>query len=186
MSLSINSFVKRQQADSPFTHFEGSWDEVAERIVSRMGKEEFIRPGYRDGVILISIDPAGFWTGTVKLEDGDVLIGKYSSRQVGEAPRRHIYVRAQDGHKKPAMFVQAVLYSHAVLLETGENETEADYELISINGYPDLDEAPIHYETLMHNHFGSEGGTATGMDSQAFEAALKESFNYWKNHGTLE
>jgi len=37
--------------------------------------------------------------------------------------------------------------------------------------------------TLMHNHFGSDGGTDTKMSDSDFAAAMEVSFNYWKNKG---
>jgi hypothetical protein len=40
---------------------------------------------------------------------------------------------------------------------------------------------PIDPMTLMHNHFGSSGGTATNMTDAELVAALRTSFMWWKD-----
>jgi hypothetical protein len=34
----------------------------------------------------------------------------------------------------------------------------------------------------MANHFKADGGTSTLMTPEQFEAALRESYNFWKTH----
>jgi hypothetical protein len=53
--------------------------------------------------------------------------------------------------------------------------------MVSLNASPVPGEMPIDPMVLMHNHFSSDGGTATGMSSKEFEAQMKRSFLFWKD-----
>jgi hypothetical protein len=33
----------------------------------------------------------------------------------------------------------------------------------------------------MHNHFGSDGGTSTGLSDEEFVSMLRESFEFWQD-----
>ena len=44
---------------------------------------------------------------------------------------------------------------------------------------------PVLSMTLLHNHFESDGGTATDMTVQELEAALRRSMNYWRDKALL-
>jgi hypothetical protein len=183
--LALNSFVKRQTPESEFPHFEGTWEELLELIYTWFKKGP-VRPGYRDGVYLVSLPPEKFRTGVVTLEEGDILVGSFKPRQEGETPRKTLRVKRPNNEKQMATSVDAVLYSRATLRETNEDETGAEWEVISINGHPTINPAPINPEVLMHNHFQSDGGTATNMSPEKFENALRISFEYWKNKATLD
>lgn len=152
-------------------------------------------PGYRDGVILVTISPKECYTGLVTLKEGDKLVGSFKARREGEEPRQSIYVNRDaeilnaenpHPHKQKAKLVQVVCYSHDVLAEDGDADSDAPWEIVSLNGYPTADEAPIDPFTLMHNHFGSDGGTTTGLTPEEFEIMLSRSFNYWKNKALLD
>jgi len=185
MKIHLNTFCSdRQTADSPLTHWEISNTRLVELAEAELEAGR-TKAGYRDGVVLVSVDPAGFKTGVVELNDGDQLVGEYSSRREGETPRISIYVAGDKG-KQNAKMVEVVLYRHDVLAENNENETDAEWEIVSVNGHPTPEPAPIAPNTLMHNHFGSDGGSNTNMTAQEFEAAMKESFEYWKNKGMMQ
>ena len=190
MRVHLNTFCSdRQTEESPLTHWEVSNTRLIELAEAEVEAGR-TKAGYRDGVVLVSVDPAGFKTGVVELENGDKLIGEFKSRREGEDPRSSIIVYRKElfslvDSKQSVKIVEVVLYSHSVLAEGNENETDADYEIVSVNGHPTNEPAPIAPETLMHNHFGSDGGTDTGMTAEQFEAAMKESFNYWKNKAML-
>ena len=175
----INSFVRRQTADSRFSHFEGTDEELLSRANECF---TMMRPGYRSGVVLVPVDPTGFFSGVVTLSEGDELVGKYESRKEGEVPRKFVTTSAT---KQPAELVEIVLYSSEVLAEDGDNELPIhpdNWEIISINASPTADPSiPIAPNVLMHNHFGSDGGTDTGLTDPEFVALLKEGFEYWKN-----
>jgi len=184
-TVAINSFARRHTDVSPYTHFNGTDQQLLQLIADAIKADE-CETGYRDGVLLASVPAEGFFTGLVVLMPEDKLTGKYSSRQPGESPRQSVYVdRGKQAEKQPAKAVQIILYSHDVLAEDDDAEHDTDYEVISINGYPTEECAPIDPFTLMHNHFKSDGGTATLMSAQQFEQSLKVSFEYWRDKATL-
>ena len=185
-TVAINSFARRHSVISPYTHFNGTEDELV-WLTSDALKRDCYEIGYRNGVLLVNVPPDGFFTGLVVLQSGDGLKGSFVSRRSGEAPRQSIYVdRDHDGGKQPAKSVQIVLYGHDVLGEDNDAEHNTDYEIISINGYPTKKPAPIDPNTLMHNHFKSDGGTATLMTPSQFEQALEVSFKYWSDKALLK
>ena len=193
-SVAFNSFVRRQTAQSEFSHWTISDDEMINRV-----KDAALRPGgatkgYRDGVMLahIKVESGDFYTGVIKLRDGDKLVGEYKARRKGEEPRKSLYVQTQQSYvprkiveKTAATHVDVVLYHHDVLTPDGDAETNSDWEIVSVNARDTEAEQPIHPMTLMHNHFGSDGGTDTKMTSAEFEALLREGFEYWKNRAML-
>ena len=131
--ITLNSFAKRQTADSRFSHFEGTSEELLERV-SRCFT--MMRPGYRKGVVLVPVNPDGFYSGVVVLKEGDKLVGGYEPRSPGEDPRKFVTTSAE---KQPAQVVEIVLYTSEVLAETNDNESPPDpdsWEIISINAAP--------------------------------------------------
>ena len=178
-NIHANSFVSRQTEDSRFSHFSGSDDELIDRVNKCF---TMMRAGYRDGVVLVPVDPSNFFSGVVSLQEGDKLVGSFEPRREGETPRKYVGTNSQ---KQPAKSVEVVLYSSAVLAENGDNELEPgpdNWEIISINASPTAaPKIPINPNVLMHNHFGSDGGTATGMSDSQFVSLLREGFEYWKD-----
>lgn len=197
--VAINSFVRRQTPESPYS----DWDLTDEQLLRAVEINlDQAKPGYRDGVLIVSVPPYGFRTGLVTLEEGDELVGRYEARREGEEPRKSVYARrtrdalvssddecdiyvTEEREKVRAIAVDVILYRHDVLAEDGDAETDAEWEIISINARPTMQEAPIAPMVLMHNHFGSDGGTDTNMTPEEFESALRESFQYWKNKALL-
>jgi hypothetical protein len=147
------------------------------------------RPGYRPGVLLVPIPSDHFLSKILILKDGDTLQGSFRRRKENEEPRKEIRVLPpEEGGPCPAPLtsVDVVLYHHDVLAEGNEgSDPEADYEIIAFLPKISPGDQPMPPETLMSNHFLASGGTATGMTSQAFEAALRESFNFWKDKALL-
>lgn len=177
--IALNSFVRRQTKESPF-----SWTRLRDEELLALLHQHFdkMEKGYREGVVLIPVPPEGFFSAVVKLEEGDVLLGAYERRKPGEEPRKNTHV--QGGRKLPAKQVRVVLYASTVLAEDGDNELPAEpdnWEVISINAQAVEGVEPLHPDTLMANHFKADGGTATNMSPEVFEAALRESFEYWKD-----
>lgn len=160
------------------------------------------KPGYRDGVVLVPLNPERFAGQIVTLRDGDHLAGTFKPRQPGELPRKEIRIKAHDpigseptrehdnGFSKleadPLVSVDAVLYSNATLAEDKDNsDHSADYEVIAIITKISGEEQPMPPDTLMANHFQLSGGTATNMTPEAFEAALRKSFLFWQDKTLL-
>ena len=194
-TIEFSTFVRRQKVDSPYTHFDGKDFQLLFAIQKALsGNGKHWRQGYREGVVLVDVDPEGFYTGLVTLEEGDILVGRYEARREGEAPRKNVRVKRfkrglcglYHNGKLPAKRVEIVLYHHDVLMEDNDASSGADWEIISINGYPTYELAPIDPMTLMHNHFGSDGGTNTNMTAEEFESQMRESFEYHKDKALLD
>lgn len=174
--IALSTFVSRQTKDSPFSYFSGGSEELLALIDITKAK-----PGYRDGVVTVSVAAAGFFSGVVRLSEGDALVGAFKSRREGEAPRKQI--GAPGRNKLPAQSVQIILYRHDVLAEGNERSCEAEWEVISINASAMDGEEPFHPDTLLANHFGGAevGGTATRMTDAEFVSALRTGYAYWRD-----
>lgn len=181
MKIHITGFVRRQTPQSRYSHWTISDSELIDRVERNLDKAH---PGYREGVVLVPVEPDGFFSTERVLTTGDTLHGEYVARRDGEEPRKGTFTT---GDKSPAQTVWIVLYSHAVLAEKNENETDADWEIVSVNASPsnDSEPAPMPPETLMANHFELSGGTATRMTDSQFVAALRKSVLYWKDKTTV-
>lgn len=179
--IHITSFVRRQTPQSRYSHWTISDADLIARVKAGLPNAH---PGYRDGVVLVPVNPDGFYSTERVLKSGDTLHGEYVARREGEEPRKGTFVI---GNKSPAQTVWIVLYSHAVLAEKNENETDALWEIVSVNASPSTDSepAPMPPETLMANHFELSGGTATKMTDSEFVTALRKSVLYWKDKTTV-
>jgi hypothetical protein len=181
MQITVNPFVKRQTPLSSFSHFSGDMERLPEMVKQNWSAQ---KEGYRDGVILVLVDPTDFFSGVITLEDGAELSGTFRPRREGEAPRKEIRAKSALERKIAAQSVEIVLYRSDVLAEGGDNSLESsteNWEIISINASPTEGEMPISPTTLMHNHFGSDGGTATNMTDAEFVEALRSGFEFWSN-----
>jgi hypothetical protein len=179
MKIIANEFVKRQTPESRFSHFEGEWNDLVHAVRWHW---ESRTAGYREGVICIAVPPIGFYSGVVCLKSGDKLLGGFEPRQDGETPRK--FVTATGSEKIPAESVEVILYSSKLLDEGGDNDLppeDGNWEIISINASPTEGKMPIDPMVLMHNHFGSDGGTDTHMSDPELVRALRESFTFWKD-----
>jgi hypothetical protein len=176
MSIHITNFVRRQTKESGFSHWEISDEELLARIQDNFHN---LHVGYREGVVLVPVPPEGFFSGIVQLKEGDQLVGEYKARKEGEEPRKSTYVVG--GQKIPARSVYIVLYSHAVLAEKNEQESDADWEIVSVNASPTEEEPPIPTGALIANHLELSGGTATNMTDAEFVALLRKSVLFWKD-----
>lgn len=175
MKIAFNNFARRQTVESPFSHWL-----ISDEVFLNRVQYEFSRakPGYRDGVILVPVDPDGFFSSVIQLKAGDKLEGEFKARREGEDPRKTLHAK---GQKLPAKAVDVVLYRKDVLAENKDNSTDADWEIISVNASPEKGDVPIQPETLIANHFQLSGGTATNMTDSEFVEALKASVLYWKD-----
>jgi len=198
LKVHANSFVKRQTDKSRFSHSVHSWETICDMIVHNFDEG---RPGTTKGTLEVPLPIDGMYTGVVLLKDGDSLSGVFESRHKSEAPRKAIGYECMVGEvninctpgvrfmrmrKEPAKSVYAVLYPSCVLAKDSPpcNELrpmDGNWELVSLNASPVEQDTPICPDTLMHNHFGSAGGSATGMSPEEFVMALKESFVFWKD-----
>jgi hypothetical protein len=181
MSVLVNPFVTRQTPESPFSHFDYGWDMLRDLAQTGLDNGD-TTPGYRDGVILVDVPAMGFHSGVCTLAEGAELTGSYKARRKGETPRKQVL--AKGATKIAAKSCQIVLYRSDVLAEDGDNAgdgTADQWEIISVNASPVEGDMPIDPMVLMHNHFGSDGGTATGLSDSELVAMLRDSFGWWKD-----
>jgi hypothetical protein len=181
----LNDFVARQTPASRFSHFAGSDDDLISLVSANWHNRE---AGYRPGVVTVSVPPDRFFTGVVKLREGDELTGTYEARRKGETPRKVIGVVADGREKLPARAVDVVLYSGTVLAESEDNNgpaTDDNWEVISINARTTLSPEPIHPTVLSANHFGLSGSSDTSMTADEYEAQMRISVPYWSDKATL-
>lgn len=174
LSFAISDFVRRQTKDSEFSYFDGSDDELLDLVTESYGN---YKEGYRDGVVLVPVDPTKFFSGVIQLRDGDKLVGEYKARRKGEKCTKTIHVVG--GKKMPAAAVDVILYSHDVLAENKEHSCNADWEIISINASAIEGEVPLTVGALTRNFFCEPGGTDTKMTAEEFVEAFKVSREYW-------
>ena len=184
MNIHWTKYVSRQTPGSGFSHFDGSKEEIIQMV-----KDNFHTGtrGFRDGVHIVNIDPRGWLSPVVTLTQDTILKAEYKVRFEGEEPRK--VIMAKGGKKIPAKSIYVALFSSHVLAETGENELPAEdgnWEIITMNASPWEGKEPMNPEVLMHNHFGSSGGTDTKMNDEEFVAALRVSHAYWKDKCMLE
>ncbi len=183
------TFLKRQENFAPTALHPGQWQEQAgNEILARVTTSLTMghtRPGYRPGVLLVSISPDGFKMRHRELVEGDYLFGGYKARVPGETPRKKVQV-LHVGEVPPAKYVDVVLYHRDVMIEDGETVPEGvDYEVVAVLAKDIEGDEPMDPDTLLANHFGFSGGTSTKMTPEQFEAALRESLEYWKNRALL-
>ena len=180
--VGVNQFVRRQTADSRFSHYSGTFEEAAELALRHM-YQPCMRQGYRDGVLEVDVPPQGFFCPVVTLQPGDRLTGAYEARRQGEVPRKSVGVIG--GKKTPAKAVNIILYRYDVLEENKERSTECEWEIVSINARATEEPEPITVGALMANHFGADGGTSTMMDDHRFAVALRKSWEYWQDKAMI-
>ena len=187
----VNSYAKeRHTPGSGRSFYLGSTEDLLKLVDTHFDNQG---PGFRPGVVIVSVPPENFFSGTVQLTSGDQLGGEFVPRRKGEAPRKHHWCDV-DGcdHALPiaAVSVGIVLYSSVVLAEDGDNElpiiegefaslNDNRWEVISINATIVDGVEPIHPDVLSANHFGLDGGTATKMSDQEYADQMRISVPFW-------
>lgn len=136
------------------------------------------KPGFREGVFLIPLDgfqTAGVFTCIRPIQEGDVQQQVATARREGED-----VVWASVGEKTwiPAVHVDVVVYSREALAEGGDNSTEADFEVVSINASPVAGEIPQHPVSVARNSVGATGGTQTTYPPEVWAQAVW----FWAQH----
>jgi hypothetical protein len=185
IDIKASEFVKRQTRTSDFSYYNGPWE-----IVERMAMENFNKAekGYRDGVILVPVCPAGFYASVVEIADEIEFETVYEARREGEEKFRKTVAY---GKKQPATHVDVVLYHKYVLMED-ENDRErltgADWEIVSINARTTDKPFPMNPTTMARNilsctdHPFGKGGSC---DKNTTALQLAESIAFWKQHTTI-
>ena len=183
--VACGSFVKRQTKESGHSHFEGSWEELEEMAVRTLlygQKTSYwadypykVHPGYKDGVVLVEVDPSKFYSAIVDLTEDTELKASYAPRRLGEASFIRIGAR---GKKQVAKYVSLVLYRWDVLAENNERETDAEWEIVAIKARTTEEEEPMDPYTMARNFLHLKGGTKGTFSAEDFAHSIV----YWNNH----
>jgi hypothetical protein len=175
--IACGEFVKRQTPESGYSHFEGTWEELEELAEKEFGSYlgTNLKPGYRDGVVLMDLPADRFRSAIVELDKESKLTANYAPRRLGEDAFIRISAKAK---KQSAKHASVVLYRHDVLAENNERETEAEWEIVAIKARVTEEEEPMDPYTMARNFLHLKGGTKGDFTSQQFA----ESILYWNNH----
>lgn len=181
-NIGINEFVKRQTKDSPYGYYNGPFKNLIK--LAKKHYNSSIRVQGSEGiprVILIAVNPKNFYTSVVEVSKKSNLnlITRLEHRRDNEEP--YIKTVALGAKKRPAKFVNLVLYSHAALAENNEQSTDCDWEIVSINASL-IENEPMHPITMARNFLSKTGGTTANYTAKEFAEAIW----YWKNKITVE
>ena len=176
-SIACGEFVKRQHKGTRFSYYEGSWGDLEELAMENWSSS---RPGYRDGVRLIRVPAAGFRSAVVKVTRKDKIVTKVDSRKAGERDGKYSYALGRP-HVK-AECVDLVVYRADVLEEDGDRETDADWEIISINASPIGRPVPMRALTMARNERHLAGGTRGEYSKDEYI----DSILFWSGHSMAD
>ena len=183
-SVGVNSFVKRQTKDSGKTYAKTlSFSEIANHASKQLESGNY-KNGYRDGVVLVSVDKKfikDFVCPIVKIDKNTNLIAEQVKRRDKEEP--YIRIRALNGTPLKTNNVDLILYRNDVLKETNENETNTMWELISFHALPvEIEELPMGPVTMMRNQLQLEGGTKGHYSSNQWAKSVQ----FWQKYCFLK
>ncbi|MCP4243494.1 MAG: DUF3228 family protein [bacterium] len=180
--VGVTNFVRRQTRQSPFSHFDGSFEQVVELAKAALAEGTWQTSAKTDNVLEVRVPAEGFYSAMVKVEAGAVGEAVFEQRAGATEPEAPAWQVRVPGKKLAAKQVTLILYSSANL---GEKHAtlplvEGNWELVSINAELFDEHAPIMPDALMRNHFGWPGGTAMGLTDEEFVGALKRSVAHWR------
>ena len=183
-SVSVNEFVRRQVKGSGKTYAEGlTFKEIASHAQEQHSNGHYTE-GYRDGVILVQVDKKlinHFICPFVKIDETTALKAEMVRRRPEEEP--YIQLRALSGTPLKTGSVDLILYRHDVLVETDEQTSNADWELISFHAIPKgIENMPMGTITMMRNQLQLAGGTKAYYESEKWA----ESVRFWNQYAILD
>ena len=194
-TIGINDFCNRQISvnhKSEFGGFEGNKKELLD-LISKLTENKKLESPV-EIVRFYTDDPEydherKFLCSYAPIERGEQVELRHEVRRQGEQP---ITVKlVHRSCKYPALTVDFVLYSKVAL--GGEATTDADYELVSINGMPrkipEGQSEPMTPQTLWRNYLSRIPDCPAGIggtfqkrweDEATFRKELAESQKYWE------
>lgn len=178
-----SSFVKRQIKGSGKTYSESlTFNEISIIAEEEFNKSNYSK-GYRDGVVIITLDKeqsSEFYCPLVKIDNHTKLSASLVKRRENEDP--YIQIRALNGTNLKTSHVNLVLYRRDVLMETNENSTDGDWELIAFMAVPKDIDMPMGPITMMRNQLEKEGGTRGSYSSEEWA----KSVDFWQQYAIKE
>ncbi len=177
--VACSTFVKRQTPESSFSHYIKSWEALEQEVAHRLSQyPEVVKPGYRDGVLIVEMDPKDFMSGVVKLDRNSKLEASYSPRREGEASYLKVCCA---GDKQQARYASVVLYRHNVLAEGNERSSGAKWEIVAIKAQVDIKPEPMCPMTMARNFLLMDGGTKGEFSAEDFAKSIV----YWNCHSMV-
>lgn len=190
-NIACNPCVLRQTADSRFSYFAGSFDELVDLVEQYFFLAKNISgDGLRKKVTLPVEECGRFFSGVCLLDEHSILETVFASRFPGEMPYKQTVV--VDGEKTRAKFVDIILY-HVSALKPHEKEhwpegptgpkvvVDNEWQIISINARSTEDEEPPTPEALARNDASrlglpeGQGGTPAAPTADDY----RRSILYW-------
>ncbi len=169
----------RHKPAGKHTWFKGSNSELLELARENWAKR---RPGAGRSdlsqVVIVPVDPAGFISATVAVDETTVINAIFDRRQKGEDG--FIRVTA-DGPREEVKYASVVFYSAATLKENeGHRSGDYDWEVVCLLAGP-IAEEPMDPITMARNMLEKTGGTYCGYSALDFA----ESIWYWSSRATV-
>ena len=179
--IGASDFVKRQEKGSAFTHYCGSWSDLANRTAEEFAAGNYTK-GYRDGVHLVHMPksevPLFHTFDAYPMFEGMKLKASWARVPGREHEPAKLQVDILEP-KIPCRFVDIVIYRKDVLEEDGDDTTGCDYDIVSVNGRLKKDPPPIDPMTLVRNWLHLKGGTEMkGTTSDEMLTMLCDSILY--------
>jgi len=160
----------RHVPDGKHTWFAGTPAELLDRV--RAGWPQR-RPGAGRAdltqVVIVPVDPAGFVSSTVKVDETTTLHAVYDRRQAHEEG----FVRVTaSGEREAVRYASVVLYSADTLLENGGARSgDFAWEVVCLIAGPAADE-PMDPLTMARNMLEKPGGTYCAYTAEQFAEAI--------------
>ena len=152
------------------TWFEGTAEELLVRVRENWSGR---RPGAGraglDKVVIVPVDPAGFVSATVQVDETTPLHARFDRRQAHEEG----FVRVTaEGPREPALHASVVLYSADTLEENGgTRSTDCAWEVVCLLAGPTATE-PMDPLTMARNMLEKPGGTYCAYSAEEYAEAI--------------
>lgn len=179
IKLGWSDFAKgRHVPGGRHTWFDGEDSDLVNRIQSNWSKR---RPGTGrpdlSQVVIVPVDPAGFVSSTVQIDENTPLHATFEQRQAHEVG----YVRiTAEGPREATTFASVVLYSAATLLENdGVRSGDFDWEIVCLIAGPTAEE-PMDPLTMARNMLEKPGGTYCRYSAEDYAEAIW----YWSTRAS--
>ena len=129
-------------------------------------------------VVVVPVDPAGFVSSTVLVDEQTKLRAVFDRRQ----PHEDGFIRVTaEGSREEAEFASVVLYSADTLLENeGTRSGDFDWEIVCLIAGPEPDE-PMDPLSMARNLLEKPGGTYCQYSAEDFAEAVW----YWSNRASV-
>lgn len=152
------------------TWFEGTAEELLERVRVRWLDR---RPGAGrvdlTQVVIVPVDPSGFVSSTVCVDESTSLRAVFERRQAHEEGFVRVLAK---GPREPAIHAAVVLYSAETLRENeGTRSGDWDWEVVCLLAGP-VENEPMDPLTMARNMLEKPGGTHCEYSARDFAEAI--------------